>query len=294
MKLRFISEEHLRTGDTKIDKKIWFLVSVVHGNFNQLLDTTGKISCDKIDETIKKNTLKLPWSILQEIKQNLWEVREVLQDAYELRYQLSSANSFQDCQQIISQFPNRHIGISTFNAILKKCDTASECEEAISMYGKNLEFNIVTYCNILHTLFIDTDTPPHKVKSFLQIVLTQIHTFWNPNTKTKAFLNGILKPVHREIRSFVFDTIEKENLHALDFLVVKNTFKKTNRFLWGGRKPKEQRNNSFDEKLKEAQAAGLGSLAYLYASWQLAQEIGWWGKWHRKNGSTFGKGKKEM
>lgn len=295
MKLRFISQEHLRTGDAKIDTKIWFLISLVHGNFNALLDNTGKISCDKIDETLKKNTLQLPRNILQEIQQNLSEVREVLQDAFELRYQLSSANSFQDCKDILHNFPNRHISISTFNTILKKCDTVKECEEAISVYGSNLEFNIITYCNIFQTLVIDKNTPIYTVKSFLQIVLRQIENFWNHNSKTKAFLNGVLKPADREIRTFVYHTIEKENLHSLNFLITKKTQGKSNRFLWGGRKTKqEQEKNNFDQKLKEAQAAGLGSLAYLYASWQLSQEIWWWGKWHRKNGSTFGKGKKEM
>lgn len=212
-----------------------------------------------------------------------------------MRYHLSSANSFQDCKNILHNFPKRHIGISTFNTILKKCDTVKECEEAISMYGSNLEFNIITYGNIFQTLVIDKNTPIYTIKSFLQIVLRQIESFWNHNSKTKAFLNSVLKPADREIRTFIFHTIEKENLHSLDFLVTKDTQKKTNRFLWGDKKTKaEPEQNSYEQKLKEAQAAGLGSLAHMYASWQLTQEIWWWGKWHRKNGSTFGKWKKEM
>lgn len=296
MRLNYVSLDALKTGNTQIDKDIEFLVTSIRGDFTQLFDEKWSISCDKVEQAIKRNSYNLPIPVYSEVKETAQKIKEIFQKNFNLNFELKSAMNIDDAKNLISAYGNIPLNIHSFNTLLWKCTTISQAESIIAEFGEKMTFSLHTYTTLYKILLNDIDSPIGKVKSFLPTILERINDFWRLDGKSRPFMKAILRGSPLRLTHFVWDEIEKRQLNNLREIIEKPI--KTNNFLRASAKSQNQRQNphnpGYEAKLAEARAAGLWDLAHLYASWQLSQEIGWWGKGHRKNGSTFGKWKKEM
>lgn len=303
MHLNYIKQDALKTGNSEIDTKIDFLLQAIGYNLNYILDEKWGINCNKIDLAIKENTYQLNPPTLIEVKKILTQVREILQKNFNISYELRHVDSIQEGEKTISNYNHIPLSIISFNTLLWRCNGLTQAEEIITKYAQTLTFNFHTYTTLYKVLLQDNQRPTKDIKNILNTILTKINSYGKLDGKSKWFLIAMLNTAQNDIKKFIQDTIYRKELSFLEEIVKKptSTSIQDNSNKYHSPSIKEEKNiqkkpepDTFEKKLSEARAAGLGELAYLYASWQLSSEIGWWGKWHRKNGSTFGKWQKEM